>query len=319
MTSPRIVARRKVVKELREAGHTQAAIARKLGVSDISISGDCKALGISPKNRPRGNVDKAALKRAASIAKGVRKVSDRRRFKVGAVPLGEPSRVVDPAMTGTKFPGKVSAVTDAEPVLKDGRTNGKIGGDVLVGHLKGARIFTLTLEERATCPRSCKMWTGCYGNAMQWAKRWKHGPALVDALRREVADVCAQNETVLIRLHILGDFYSVDYVKVWADLLDLHDNLYVFGFTAHGDDTPIGRAIVYLRERAPQHFAVRTSGRTGEWGSFTLPFPTEAKRIGDAVVCPEQRDAMEGSPDARHCGNCAVCWSSSVPIAFVEH
>lgn len=46
--------------------------------------------------------------------------------------------------------------------------------------------------------------------------------------------------------------------------------------------------------------------------------PTEKRRIGDAVVCPEQAEAMAG-PTTRHCGNCALCWQSDLPIAFVLH
>jgi hypothetical protein len=43
------------------------------------------------------------------------------------------------------------------------------------------------------------------------------------------------------------------------------------------------------------------------------------KTIGDAVVCPEQRDAMEGDARSVHCGSCGVCWSTEAPVAFVEH
>lgn len=58
--------------------------------------------------------------------------------------------------------------------------------------------------------------------------------------------------------------------------------------------------------------------------SFTLPFPTDRPMIGDAVVCPEQRDAMNGSERATHCGSCGLCWktggnATGRPIAFVEH
>jgi hypothetical protein len=46
--------------------------------------------------------------------------------------------------------------------------------------------------------------------------------------------------------------------------------------------------------------------------------------IGDAVVCPEQRDAMNGSERGIHCGSCGLCWktggsATGRPIAFVEH
>ena len=36
--------------------------------------------------------------------------------------------------------------------------NKKLGKVVKVGRLQGARIFTLTLEERATCPTTCAHW-----------------------------------------------------------------------------------------------------------------------------------------------------------------
>ncbi len=91
-----------------------------------------------------------------------------------------------------------------------------------------------------------------------------------------------------------------------------------------GRGYPIGKAVAAMREAEPQRFAVRTSGRTGKWGSFTLPFPTDRPMIGDAAVCPEQRDAMAGTGRGAHCGSCGLCWktggaATGRPIAFVEH
>jgi hypothetical protein len=246
-------------------------------------------------------------------------IRDRRRFKHVPVPMGDPAFTMPASATGPRFPDRVFEPDGQELVLKDGCNNSKIGGDVLVGWLKGAYIATLTLEERATCPKSCGHWRTCYGNSMHHARRWKAGEALERQIREEVAIACAKNDAVLIRLHVLGDFYSTDYLQLWADLLDEHDNLYVFGFTAWKEETDIGRGIAWLRKHAPRRFMVRTSGTTGKWGSFTLPFPTEKKSIGDAIVCPEQIDAMNGGRSGRHCGNCGVCWSTDRPVAFIEH
>ena len=33
------------------------------------------------------------------------------------------------------------------------------------------------------------------------------------------------------RLHLLGDFWSVEYVRLWLRLLDMFPNLFVFGYT----------------------------------------------------------------------------------------
>lgn len=111
----------------------------------------------------------------------------------------------------------------------------------------------------------------------------------------------------------------MDYVEFWRSMLADLPNLYSFGFTARPSGTPIGDAINALRSDCPDRFMIRTSGRSGEWGSFTIDFPTEKKRIGDAIVCPEQTASMNGDDDGRHCGNCGFCWASRGPVAFVEH
>lgn len=267
----------------------------------------------------RASGDKAAARRARAIAPKLTRVRDRRRFRQALVPTGEIVRTAPADASGTKFPSRVADPTDGAAVLKDGASNSKIGGDVLVGRLRGARIFTLTLEERATCPASCPLWRGCYGNSMQWTVRWRHGAALETAIADEVALLIAAHGTILVRLHVLGDFYSTGYVGAWWRLLERWPGLNVFGFTAWGPETEIGGMIAIMRERFGLRAAIRHSGRCMPWGSFTVDFPTERKQIGDALVCPEQRDAMEGSPAGRHCGSCAACWSTDRPIVFVEH
>lgn len=308
------------VKNRAEAGETARQIADALGVHVQTIYADAKSMGVKLKRaRGAGRGDVASKRKAERGQQKAAEVRDRRRFMSTPVPMGEPQVLADADAERTIFPDRVFAPDGEELVLKDGCNNSKIGGDVLVGWLKGAYIATLTLEERATCPRSCLMWHGCYGNSMHFARRWSAGPELEGQIRDEVAMACDKNDRVLIRLHVLGDFYSINYLQLWADLLDRHDNLFIFGFTAHLPDTKLGRGIAWLREQAPRRFMVRTSGQTGKWGSFTLPFPTDKKQIGDAIVCPEQLDAMSGGKRGVHCGNCAACWSTDRPIAFVEH
>ena len=151
-----------------------------------------KRRGRPPKNPDAVPIDERkarAAKRALAKLPGVR---DRRRFKAGPIANGSYAKTAPADATGTIYPTRVSPVLEGEAVLKDGAHSSKIGGDVLVGRLRGAKIFTLTLEERATCPRSCRHWVGCYGNAMQAARRWQHGPELIDRLANEVAALCAE-------------------------------------------------------------------------------------------------------------------------------
>ncbi|MBL3569922.1 hypothetical protein BV509_01045 [Rhodovulum sulfidophilum] len=338
--------RRSRIADMAARDMTRTQIAEAFGVSPRSLYADIAALGLDiPDGRRQARKeaaapaaeapeavrdgaaapapiqahDKAAAKRIAQADRKRAAIRDRRRFKTGVVADGRYAKMVPADATCTVHGHMLADPGDGEAVLKNGAMNAKIGGDVLVGRLRGARIFTLTLEERATCPRSCAHWRGCYGNAMHYARRWRHGPALEAALRRELSDLCAAHDLVLIRLHVLGDFYSLDYVALWHAALRTHRGLAVFGFTAHPDDSEIGRAIRFLREAHHDRFMIRHSGRTGVWGSFDITDPEPEKRIGDAIVCPEQRAANRGDREGVHCGTCAVCWSTDRPIAFIRH
>ena len=68
-----------------------------------------------------------------------------------------------------------------------------------------------------------------------------------------------------VRLHNLGDFYSVEYVELWRRLLARHSALHVWGYTArwHSDD-PIAAALASLVEREWDRFAVRFSNAPSE-------------------------------------------------------
>lgn len=307
----RISLRRAKVAQRVEAGETVAGIARDLGVTPGTIYNDIAAL--------EHGGDVSSRRRQARAGRKVESVKDRRRFKTTPVPMGDPALLAEASATGTTFPTRVFQPSPDFPVLIDGSSNSKIGGDVLIGALKGAKIYTLTLEERATCPTSCLLWRGCYGNTMLHPRRWRHGPDLEAQLEREAHELVRRDGRVLVRLHVLGDFYSTEYVALWERLLLDLPKLHVFGFSAWPEKSEIGAAIAAMRAAYPEQWFIRTSGRTGSWGAFTVDFPTAKKQIGDAIVCPEQRDAMDGGKHGTHCGTCAFCWSCDKPLAFVEH
>lgn len=226
------------------------------------------------------------------------------------------SRVVlsalDPAFRSGRsiFPSRVFDPHEVKRVLKDGHQSRKIGKFVTKGPRRGWPLFTLTLEERATCPRSCKAFAFCYGNSMQAAERLTHGPALEEALWNELLQLqFAHPGGFLVRLHVLGDFYSLDYVRFWTRALKAFPALHVFGFTAHQPDTEIGAALWELSGNQWERFAVRFSGMRGELMASQLADDADPM----AIPCP----AQTGATDC--CGTCGLCWQSQRSISFARH
>jgi len=211
---------------------------------------------------------------------------------------------------------KKSLGTYSHDILKK-PSSAKLGGAgryVKKGKLKGAEVYTLTLTERETCPTSCGHWDDCYGNNMPFAHRLEHGPELEARLIAELKEKCTKaaekGRKVLVRLHVLGDFYSVGYVLLWRKLLVLHKNLYVWGYTHHTakHGGPIYEELFALRTGFPDRWHVRWSDTGMRYSANSAELPYEG------IVCPEQ----EGKTAA--CTTCSLCWDApDKNIIFKTH
>lgn len=216
----------------------------------------------------------------------------------------------------TIYPARVVSALSERPLLKAGQHQRKIGSHVTKGRWAGMPIYTLTLEERATCPRDCGHWLTCYGNKMNWSRRIEPGPELERGLAREVSMLAGQHRRgFVVRLHVLGDFYSLRYVRLWIDLVRQFPALRVFGYTARD---PLNDPIGVLLEKASfsmwGRFAIRFSGRLrSERSAVTLYESPTTPMVGGCVVCP----AQTGRSDC--CGTCGLCWQTTRNIAFLVH
>lgn len=241
-----------------------------------------------------------------------------RRF-TGHIEVGNPNSLAanHPAAINatTRYPATVRAPSDEQRVLKSGTNSKKIGGKVTKGRWSGMPIFTLTLEERATCPRSCEHWLNCYGNKMHWAHRFRHGDELEAHLQLELAALNERHpDGFVVRLHVLGDFYSVEYVSRWRRWLRAFPALRVFGYTAWGTETPIGEAVRRLRDELWDRFSVRTSnGGRDDACTITLGSARDSVPLRNATICPAQTQVSDC------CATCGLCWQSRDNIVFLEH
>lgn len=200
---------------------------------------------------------------------------------------------------------------DKKRLLVSGHNSAKIGAYAIKGRWRFP-IYTLTLEERATCPTSCRQWLNCYGNRMPFAHRIEHGSALEDRLCAEVLELALKHPGgFIVRLHVLGDFYSVEYARLWNGLLRLVPQLHVYGYTAHRPESEIGHVI---RAFPRYQTAIRFSNRPSTpYYPGTVTVETAADAPKAAIVCP----AQTGGTDC--CGTCALCWQTDRTIAFLEH
>lgn len=133
------------------------------------------------------------------------------------------------------FEDSVVAVEQSPRLFVSGENNRKIGRVITKGAWSGLPIYTLTLSERATCTTRCHMYRSCYGNAMPFARRHRHGHALEQKIPVELSELAHKHaKGFVVRLHVLGDFYSVEYVNVWRAAIIAHKMLRVYGYTAIG-------------------------------------------------------------------------------------
>lgn len=213
----------------------------------------------------------------------------------------------------TKFRKSVKGIGQLAHLLVSGHSNVKIGRDVRKAKFRGYWIFTLSLEERKTCPSSCRHWQTCYGNNMPFAKRIDHtDPEFLSALAAEIPTLCLKHKGVLIRLHALGDFYNEEYIQFWMRMLRTYSNLAIYGYTARHPTTPLGNLIWEMNARWPDRCIIRFSdGQLPEMS--TVSIGDESDCPPNAFLCPEQ------TGKTRCCATCGACWSTTKNVAFKEH
>ena len=216
----------------------------------------------------------------------------------------------------TLYPKGVKPLND-DP-LKKGSNNHKLGFRITVPTWKGKKIFSLTLEERATCPRSCHHWTDCYGNNMPFAHRYESGEDLEKTIELQLKHLLMWNKDgIVVRLHVLGDFYSYGYIAFWNSMLLKYPKLAIFGYTALDEGTQEADYIMRLNELFPARCLLRFS-RSKEYNDSPEDTPyafyaAEEGFKGKSFTCPEQLGVVKS------CANCGLCWSITKTVKFLTH
>lgn len=212
----------------------------------------------------------------------------------------------------TIFLKQVKDPCTVKRMLQPASANKKLGGGKAVvskGKWRGLPMYSLSLEERATCPRTCEQWRNCYGNNMPFANRIDSSDesSLITSLEAELSGLMTKHESgVVIRLHVLGDFFSVRYVNAWRKWKKKWPNLEMFGYTHRQDSSAIGKAIQKLNAEGAW---IRWSDKGGPMSANV----DQPSKLGDGIPCPEQTGKTAS------CLTCGLCWSTNKPIRFMAH
>jgi len=145
---------------------------------------------------------------------------------------------------------------------------------------------------------------------------------LLPKLKEEIESLMIKHkEGIVIRLHVLGDFYSEEYVRFWEDQLFWHPKLCIFGYTARKGDN-IAHAIWLMNTRFNERCVIRHSGNkeAGQpHGDSQEPFiedwsyAAEESFEGASFVCPEQTGKLPS------CAACGLCWTTKKTVKFLSH
>ena len=194
-------------------------------------------------------------------------------------------------------------------------TNIKLGKKVTKGKLKGMKMYTLTLIERETCTDECEHYTDCFGNNMHVAHRFEVNDAFMLRLESDIhATAVANPNGFLVRLHILGDFKSVEYTLFWERMMIHYPNLHVYGYSRNHIDSKyshvrdIAKELIRLRNKYQNRWAVRFSNKLDQ------EYSANSRDITDkGITCLAQVKTDVS------CSDCTLCWSSKKAIGFITH
>lgn len=208
----------------------------------------------------------------------------------------------------TIFLKTVKPPEEVKRMLQPSSSNSKLGKGkthITRGRWRGMPMYQLTLEERRTCPKTCDQWANCYGNNMFLANRLDHrASTFLPSLASEVAALSTKHPSgFVVRLHVLGDFYSKSYVQFWKKQMRKHTELHIFGYShrmpEHKDG--IGEKIQELNKMGAW---IRFSDRGGDMS---------ANVDGEGIQCPQQVGKTES------CLTCGLCWQTTKAIKFTNH
>ena len=149
---------------------------------------------------------------------------------------------------------------------------------------------------------------------MMYAHRFEVNDNLMVRIEQDLKEINDKQQIFLLRLHVLGDFNSPEYVQFWDRMLKKYKYLYIYGYTRNHITSKykhiqeIGKAIIKTRAKYTDRFAIRFSNAINE------EFSANSEELTDkGITCLAQVKTNVS------CADCTLCWASKKSVVFITH
>lgn len=174
------------------------------------------------------------------------------------------------------------------------------------GNSKLGVLPSFSLPPLATCPGAtefCKRF--CYGKSGRYAwRRTKITLSLNLAMSKqanfveEIEKEITKSKATVFRIHVVGDFYDVRYVKKWIEIADDLPGVAFYGYTRSWRVESIARKLMLLKALPNVRLMASVDfthvDRPSGWSTVSVE--------GAGEPCPHDLKLVE------HCLDCRRCW-----------
>ena len=119
----------------------------------------------------------------------------------------------------------------------------------------------------------------------------------------------------------LGDFIDKYYARYWAGVLACYENVSIYGYTAHNENSDIGKILLEITKKFGfDRFAVRWSNNVNSKLNTANSTDFKPRIIGAKNVKLNSITCLEQVNKVKNCASCGLCWNSKInQINFITH
>lgn len=177
------------------------------------------------------------------------------------------------------------------------------------GNLKLGKLPSFSLPVMTTCPGKTPFCDHfCYGlkgmftlEQIKAKNEERLDASLKDNFVSIIIEEIRKTHAPAFRLHVIGDFYSTDYIKKWIEIATILDKISFFGSTRSWRCDFLAKTLKEFRD-LPNVFMKASIDATDHLDPFSCGWKVWSIE-GEGVLCPHDFKLVED------CASCGRCWT----------